>query len=104
MKAIAPVVFSLSLLVAAAVCLGFGAALLVAASGSRPPNPLRLFGALILIAGLATPRYGVEVSQHLLDPMSAGSGALLRVLGTVTIALGCIFVWALSPRQHMPRR
>jgi len=92
------------LLVAAAVCILFGAALLVAASGSRAPNPLRLFGALILIAGLATPRFGVEFSQRLLEPMSAEGGALLRVFGTLAIAFGCVFVWALSPRQHMPRR
>jgi len=92
------------LLVAAAVFILFGAALLVAASGSRAPNPLRLFGALILIAGLATPRYAVALSQSLFVTMSADGGALLRVFGTLAIAFGCVFVWALSPRQHMPRR
>ena len=93
-----------SLLVAAVVFVVFGAALLVAASGSRAPNPLRLFGALILIAGLVTPRYAVALSQSLFATMSAEGGALMRVFGTLAIALGCVFVWALSPRQHMPRR
>jgi uncharacterized protein YjeT (DUF2065 family) len=92
------------LLVAAAVRIIFGATLLMAASESRAPNLLRLFGAVILIAGLATPVFGLELSDSLLTTVSAEGGALLRVFGTLAIALGSVFVWALSPRQHMPRR
>src|SRR5688572_24050088 len=92
------------LLVAAAVRAAFGVVLLMAASESRAPNLLRLFGAVILIAGLSTPLFGVELSQSVLDLVSREGGALLRVFGTIAFALGCLFVWALSPRQHMPRR
>jgi uncharacterized protein YjeT (DUF2065 family) len=92
------------LLVAAALRIGFGAALLVAAQESRAPNMLRLFGAVILLAGLATPLFGVELARELLTVASAEGGAWLRIFGTIAIALGCSFVWALSPRQSMPRR
>jgi uncharacterized protein YjeT (DUF2065 family) len=92
------------LLVAAALRAGFGVVLLMAAAESRAPNLLRLFGAVALIAGLSTPLFGVELSQRLLTLVSTEGGALLRVFGTIAIALGCSFVWALSPRQSMPRR
>ena len=92
------------LLAAAALRVVFGAALLMAASLSRAPNMLRLFGAVILIAGLATPLFGVELATRLLTAASAEGGAWLRIFGTVAIALGASFVWALSPRAHMPSR
>jgi uncharacterized protein YjeT (DUF2065 family) len=92
------------LLVAAAVRVVFGAALLMAAPISRAPALLRLFGAVILIAGLATPLFGVELSRSLLTAASANGGTWLRIFGTIAIALGGSFVWALSPRAHMPSR
>jgi hypothetical protein len=91
------------LLAAAAVRVVFGALLIMAASISRAPNLLRVCGALILAAGLATPLIGVELVRSLLD--AAGhDGTWLRVIGTIAVALGVSFVWALSPRVHMPRR
>ena len=92
------------LLVAAGVRITFGAVLLLAASESRAPNLLRLFGAVILIAGLSTPLFGVELARSLLTLASTEGGVWLRVFGTLAIALGCLFVWALSPRQSMPSR
>jgi len=92
------------LLGAAALRVVFGAVLLMAAPLSRAPNLLRLCGALILIAGLSTPLFGVEVAKRLLDVAAEDSGAWLRVTGTIAVALGSLFVWALSPLQHMPRR
>ena len=92
------------LLVAAGVRVVFGAALLMAAPTSRAPNLLRLFGALILIAGLGTPLLGIELSRSMLSAASAEGGAWLRIFGTAAIALGTSFVWALSPRVSMPSR
>ena len=92
------------LLVAAAVRVVFGVLLLMAAPHSRAPNLLRVFGALILLAGLSTPLFGVDLARALLDTASVDGGAALRVFGTVAVALGASFVWALSPKQHMPRR
>lgn len=92
------------LLASAAMRVVFGAVLLMAAPLSRAPNLLRLGGALILIAGLSTPLFGVELAKRLLEVASEDDGAWLRVVGTLAVALGTIFVWALSPLQHMPRR
>ncbi len=85
------------LLAAAAVRVVFGALLITAASTSRAPNLLRVFGALILVAGLATPLLGPEYARGLQAAVSE-RGELIRVAGTVAIVLGCSFVWALSPR------
>src|SRR5262245_62900203 len=91
------------LLTAAALRILFGAVLVAAASLSRAPNLLRVFGALILLAGLSTPLFGVELARVLLDVSEQDGGAWLRITGTIAIALGALFVWALAPRQHMPR-
>ena len=92
------------LLVAAALRVAFGAVLLVAASLSRAPNLLRVCGGLILLAGLSTPLFGVDFARTLLTKASEDGGAWLRIIGTIAVALGSLFIWALSPRQHMPRR
>ena len=89
---------------AAAVRVVFGAALLIAAQTSRAPNLLRLFGLVILLAGLATPLFGTDRTVATLATLSADSGALMRVAGTFVFTFGCIFVWALSPRSVNPRR
>jgi uncharacterized protein YjeT (DUF2065 family) len=94
----------IGLLVAAAVRVVFGAALLLAAQESRAPNALRVFGVVILIAGLATPWFGAEVARRLLAVAAQDGGAMLRIFGTIAVALGVLFVMALSPRTHMPSR
>ena len=86
------------LLVAAAIRILFGGLLLTAASTSKAPNLLRVFGALILVAGLLTPVYGPERATRLLQIAAANRGEYFRIGGTVAIALGVFFVWALSPR------
>jgi hypothetical protein len=92
------------LFAAAAVRVVFGAALLVAAGTSRAPNLLRVFGLVIFVAGLATPLFGADRAHALLDALSADRGAWMRIVGTLALAFGCIFVWALSPRQMTPQR
>ncbi len=84
---------------AAVIRIVFGGLLLTAAATSRAPNLLRVFGALILIAGLATPLFGPDRARGLLEAAAMDRGAYLRVAGTIAIALGCVFVWALSPRS-----
>jgi len=90
------------LLVAAGIRVVFGGLLLTAAATSRAPNLLRLFGAVILIVGLLTPVYGPERAHRVLQIAAANQGEYFRIGGTVAIALGMAFVWALSPRG-MPR-
>jgi uncharacterized protein YjeT (DUF2065 family) len=92
------------LLVAAAVRIVFGASLLLAAQESRAPNALRLCGVVILIAGLATPWFGAQVASRMITIVSQDGSAILRIFGTIAVALGTLFVMALSPRTHMPSR
>lgn len=92
------------LLTAAALRILFGALLVAAAPHSRAPNLLRVFGVLILLAGLSTPLFGVELAKVLLEVSAEDGGVWMRITGTIAIALGALFVWALAPKQHMPRR
>jgi hypothetical protein len=87
------------LFVAAGVRLLFGGLLLTAASTSRAPNLLRVFGALIFLAGIATPMFGTDRARNVIDALAADKGAYARMAGTLAIALGCAFVFALSPRS-----
>src|SRR5258706_12922641 len=79
------------LFVAAGVRLLFGGLLLTAASTSRAPNLLRVFGALIFLAGLATPLFGTDRARNVIDALAADKGAYARMVGTLAIALGCAF-------------
>ena len=90
------------LFLAAGLRIVFGGSLLIAARASRAPTVLRWFGAAILIAGLATPLFGVERARSVLAAMSADGGAWVRVIGAVAIVLGSSFVWALAPRGGGP--
>src|SRR5258705_12786611 len=73
------------LLVAAGIRVVFGGLLLTAAATSRAPNLLRLFGAVILIAGLLTPVFGPERAQSLLQIAAANRGAYFRIGGTFAV-------------------
>ena len=92
------------LLTSAALRVVFGAVLLMAAPLSRAPKLLRVGGVLMLVAGLSTPLFGVEIAKRLYELASYDGETWLRITGTLAVALGALFVWALSPRQHMPRR
>jgi len=83
---------------AAGIRIVFGGMLLTAAQTSRAPNLLRACGAIILIAGLATPWFGAERAREVLAAAGAADGAGMRIACTVAVALGSSFVWALSPR------
>jgi len=92
------------LLTGAVLRILFGAIIVAAAPLSRAPKLLRVFGALILLAGLSSPLFGVELMRTLLAVSADDGGAWMRITGTLAFALGALFVWALSPREHMPRR
>jgi uncharacterized protein YjeT (DUF2065 family) len=93
------------LLAAAAVRVVFGGSLILAAPDSKAPNTLRVIGALVVIAGLATPLVGPAVANRLLDAWSTDGGARFRMFGTIAVALGCWLVWMLTPRggRHIAR-
>jgi hypothetical protein len=82
---------------AGALRIVLGGALFLAAPGSRAPRTIRAIGILILIAGIATPFFGVERSRGILESGSSQPVALVRVLAGIALSLGCFLTWALLP-------
>jgi uncharacterized membrane protein YidH (DUF202 family) len=89
-----------ALYVVAAVRVVFGAVLLWAAQGSRLPKILRVVGALIIIAGVFTPFFGIERSRAMFDWWSNQGAFFTRTWAIVAIAFGVFVVYAVTP----PRR
>jgi hypothetical protein len=86
------------LYIVAAARVGFGVLLLFAARLSRMPRTLRVFGILIIVAGLTTPLFGVERSVSMFNWLSAQAPALVRVMAIFAIAFGTLVVYATIPR------
>jgi hypothetical protein len=83
---------------AAAFRVGVGLALILAARGSRAPGILRAIGAVVIVAGVATPLFGVEAARARLDWEAAHVG-FLRVEGAAFVCLGGLIVSALRPAR-----
>jgi hypothetical protein len=84
------------LYVAAAVRVGFGLVLMLAAPISRAPGTLRAFGAFALVAGLTTPLIGVERARAILDWEATQGIALVRVGAGLALALGGYIAFAVA--------
>jgi hypothetical protein len=84
---------------AAALRIGFGAALFLAAPASRLPALVRAIGIVIFVAGLMTPLIGIERLLAVLDWASALDPFLLRVWAGIALAFGGFLTWALRPRS-----
>ena len=83
---------------AAALRVVFGIVLVRAASGSRVPAFLRIFGSIILIGGALTPFVGIRFAQEILDWWAAHGAALVRVFAGVCLALGVFTGYAITPK------
>lgn len=79
---------------AAAFRVGVGLVLILAGRESRAPGILRAIGAVVLVAGVATPFFGVEAARARLDWEAAHLG-FLRVEGAGFVCLGGLIVSAL---------
>ena len=84
------------LYIAGAFRAGVGLVLILAARESRAPGILRAIGAVVLVAGVATPLFGVEAARARLDWEAAHVG-LLRVEGAAFVFFGGLIVSALRP-------
>ena len=76
-----------------------GAALVLAAPDSRAPVYLRIFGAVTLVAGVATPFFGVHRFEALLGWWRERPPALVRLWCVVVVLLGVSLVWAVFPEM-----
>src|SRR5215470_15715859 len=85
---------------AAAVRAAVGIVLLRAASSSRLPIFLRIFGGFVLLGGLLTPVVGKQFAEVILDWWSSHGFALVRLFAAVSLALGLVTAYAVAPRPR----
>jgi hypothetical protein len=76
-----------------------GVVLIMAAPRSRFPKGLQAAGAIMLLAGMVTPLFGVERTKAVLEWEAAQGPVLIRVIGTAVVALGGALVFALTPKR-----
>jgi len=84
------------LYVTAAVRLVIGIILLVAASRSRFPKVLYVFGALAIVGGFATLFLSVEQARAIADWASSRAAIVVRLFGLFALALGSFIAYAIS--------
>lgn len=94
------VVTPVGLYVIAALRIAIGLVLMLVAPGSRTPRTLRALGAVVFIAGLTTPFFGVERARAILDWEATQGTALLRLGAGLAIALGGFIAFAVAPRRR----
>jgi hypothetical protein len=86
---------------AAAIRIGLGITLLVAAGTSRAPGMTRLLGVVLLMTGSATPFIGAERTRAIVDWWSSQQQyVLLRAWAGVAIAFGCFVVWSVGTKPN----
>lgn len=85
--------------VVAAIRIGIGVILLLAASISRAPRAVRVIGIIAIIAGVVTPFVGVEASRRLMDWWLAQGFVCVRLLAGIAVVLGGFLMYALAPRR-----
>jgi hypothetical protein len=77
----------------AAVRIAIGLVFMVAAPASKAPRILRVLGAMVIIAGLVTPWFGVARAQEVLNWFASAGPLMMRLDAIVGLALGSFLVW-----------
>ena len=90
----------MGLCIVAAVRIGIGVIVMLAAPVSRAPRTLRVFAILAIIAGLATPFVGVEHSRRVVDWWVAQGFFWVRLHSGIALVLGGFLAYAVSPRRR----
>lgn len=78
----------------------FGVVLLIAAAASRLPKTMRVFGSIALVAGLATPWFGVDRARAIFSWSSAHGTGLIRAWGVIALAVGGLIAYAFTTRHR----
>jgi hypothetical protein len=74
------------------VCVGL--LLIFLATASRMPKTVRILGGIVLIAGVATPIFGVDRSVSVLNWWAAQGPVVERLAGLVLVAIGAFMIYA----------
>jgi len=77
-----------ALLVFAGLRVAIGVVLVMVAPRSRAPRVLQVAGGVLLLAGLATPLFGVERTRAVLAWEAAQGPSLIRFGGAIVVTLG----------------
>jgi hypothetical protein len=84
------------LYVVAALRVGIGLVLIMVAPISRVPRTLRWVGAFVLVAGVATPFFGLERTQATLDWIATQGTVLIRLGASLALAIGACIAFAVA--------
>lgn len=76
-----------------AVRIAIGLVFVLAAPLSRAPRTIRVLGFVVIIAGLATPWFGVARGRAVVDCLASAGPLLLRFDAVVGMALGGFLVY-----------
>lgn len=90
------VVTPVGLYAIAALRVAIGIVLMLVAPTSRLPRTLRVVGAVVVVAGLGTPLFGVERSRAIMDWAFTQGTALIRVVAGLVLALGVFLAFAVA--------
>jgi len=77
-----------------------GIVLIMVAPRSRAPKTLQVIGALLLLAGMVTPLFGVARSKAVLDWEAAQGPTLVRGWAIVAVALSGALAFVMKPVRH----
>ena len=81
----------------AALRIALGLVFVLAAPASRAPRTLRVLGVIVIIAGLATPWFGVARVRAILDWWTGAGPSFMRIPAVVAIAIGGFLVYVFRP-------
>jgi hypothetical protein len=84
----------------AALRISIGVVLIMVAPATRAPRTLQVCGAVILLAGLVTPLFGVERARAVFDWEVAQGPMRIRAGAAVIVAIGGLFAFALAARRN----
>ena len=88
----------------AALRIAIGLVLIQVARISRAPGILRALGVVVIVAGFATPLFGVERSRAILDWAATQGRAVMLVEGCVALVLGGFLAFAVATGGRAARR
>ena len=96
------------LLAVAALRIVVGVILLGAARGSRDPRVVQVVGVIIIVAGLATPFFGVVRARAMMSWWFARGDGAIRGTGAAAMLIGGLLAYFVSevpirPGRHLQR-
>jgi len=84
---------------AAALRVGIGIVLLLAAPGSRAPRTLRILGWVTIVAGALTALTRVDQALRIVDWWRGQGPIGTRLWPVIGVFFGALIVWAAAPRR-----